>query len=51
MKLDLHLHTQYSPDAIGTPQDIAQLLKKKGFQGMAVTDHNTVKGALKILKD
>ena len=51
MKLDLHLHTQYSPDATGTPQEIAQLLKKKGFQGMAITDHNTVEGSLKILKD
>jgi len=51
MKLDLHLHTQYSQDATGTPRDIAQLLKKKGFQGMAITDHNTVKGSLKILKD
>jgi predicted metal-dependent phosphoesterase TrpH len=51
MKLDLHLHTQYSPDAIGTPRNIAQLLKKKGFHGMAITDHNTVKGALKIQKD
>lgn len=51
MKLDLHIHTQYSPDATGTPQDIAWLLKKKGFHGMAITDHNTVTGSLKILKN
>ncbi len=51
MKLDLHIHTHYSQDATGTPWDIAQFLKKKGFHGMAVTDHNIVKGALKILKD
>ncbi len=51
MKVDLHLHTHYSQDATGTPRDIAQLLKKKGFHGMAITDHNTVKGSLQLLKD
>ena len=50
IKLDLHIHTQYSEDAVGRPEDIIKLLKKKGLQGMAITDHNTVKGALKALK-
>jgi predicted metal-dependent phosphoesterase TrpH len=51
MKLDLHIHTIYSQDATGKPREIAQYLKKKGFQGMAITDHNTLKGALKSLKN
>jgi len=50
MKLDLHIHSQYSEDAIGSPQDIIKILKKKGFDGMAITDHNAIEGSLKALK-
>ena len=51
MKMDLHIHTAYSQDAHEKPHDIARYLKKKGFQGMAVTDHNTVKGALQLCQN
>lgn len=44
LKLDLHLHSCYSDDAIGTPEEYVKSLKKKGLQGMALTDHNTVQG-------
>ena len=50
IKLDLHIHSQYSEDAIGSPKDIIKSLKKKGLQGMAITDHNTVEGGLKAAK-
>jgi len=50
LKLDLHIHSQYSEDATGSPKDIIKILKKKGLQGMAITDHNTVEGGLKALK-
>ncbi len=50
LKLDLHIHSQYSEDATGSPKDIIKILKKKGLQGMAITDHNTIKGALKSLQ-
>lgn len=50
MKLDLHIHSQYSEDGIGTPDEIIKALKKKGLNGMAITDHNSVKGSLKALK-
>ena len=50
IKLDLHIHSQYSKDAIGSPKDIIKSLKKKGLQGMAITDHNTVEGSLKAVK-
>ena len=50
IKLDLHIHSQYSKDAIGAPKDIIKSLKKKGLQGMAITDHNTVEGGLKAVK-
>jgi hypothetical protein len=45
-KLDLHVHTQYSEDAVGRPEDIIQALQQKGINGVAITDHNTVEGAL-----
>jgi len=51
LKLDLHLHSVSSYDAIGTPTDLMKSLQKKGIQGMALTDHNTVHGSSKIQKD
>ena len=50
LKLDLHIHSKYSEDATGSPKDIIKILQKKGLQGMAITDHNTVEGGLKALK-
>ncbi len=50
LKLDLHVHSQYSNDAIGTPKEIIKSLKKRGLQGVAITDHNTVKGSLKAIE-
>lgn len=50
IKLDLHIHSQYSEDADGTPKEIMKLLQKKGLQGMAITDHNSIKGTLEALK-
>jgi len=50
IKLDLHIHSQYSEDAVGSPKDIIKSLKKKGLQGMAITDHNTLEGGLKAVK-
>ncbi|MEA2054219.1 MAG: PHP-associated domain-containing protein [Candidatus Thermoplasmatota archaeon] len=44
---DLHVHTYYSDDGHEKPEKMAGILKKKGFRGMAITDHNTMKGALK----
>jgi predicted metal-dependent phosphoesterase TrpH len=48
MKMDLHVHTAYSQDAHDSPRDIARYLKKKGFEGMAITDHNSIRGVRKI---
>ncbi|HUS98697.1 MAG TPA: PHP domain-containing protein [Candidatus Thermoplasmatota archaeon] len=50
LKLDLHLHSCFSDDAIGTPEDLVQSLQKRGLQGMALTDHNTIKGCLRAQK-
>jgi len=50
LKLDLHIHSEYSGDGIGSPTEIIKHLQKRGLQGMAITDHNTVEGSLKALK-
>jgi len=52
MKFDLHLHTKYSLDGREEPEKIAKFLRNNGFKGMAITDHDTIKGALNLkLKD
>lgn len=50
LKLDLHIHSQYSEDGTGSPQEIIKSLQKRGLHGMAITDHNTIEGGLKALK-
>ncbi len=41
LKLDLHVHTERSPDAFTKIGQLAQLCKKAGVDGLAITDHNT----------
>jgi predicted metal-dependent phosphoesterase TrpH len=50
LKLDFHIHSCFSDDAIGTPEDLIYSLQKRGLQGMALTDHNTIKGCLRAQK-
>ncbi len=47
----LHLHTEFSiGDAFGTPEYIAEILRKKGFSGAAITDHGTMAGVFSFQK-
>ena len=50
LKLDLHIHSEYSDDAVGSYKEIMQTIQRKGLDGMAITDHNTVEGALQAQK-
>jgi hypothetical protein len=53
MIYDLHTHTIYSHhwffgvDALNTPEEMVRAAVKRGLNGMAITDHDNVKGALK----
>lgn len=49
LKLDLHLHSIYSGDSLIKPSDIIKYAKIKGLDGVALTDHSTLK-AFNILK-
>jgi len=48
LKIDLHVHTCYSIDAGTTPEEVVTYSKKHGLDGVAITDHDTLKGALKL---
>lgn len=48
---DLHIHTCYSLDGNEKPEDIVKFLRKNGFKGAAIVDHNTLKGAMKVIKE
>ncbi|WP_414469626.1 PHP domain-containing protein [Methanobacterium sp. ACI-7] len=50
MKYDLHTHSKYSSDGILKPESMVKLAKKKGLSGIAVTDHNTIRGGLEAKK-
>ena len=50
LKIDLHMHTHYSPDATTTLKQVAQFAKKRGLDGVAITDHDTVQGALRLAR-
>ena len=48
LKIDLHIHTCYSIDAATTPREVVAYSKKRGLDGIAITDHDTLKGALRL---
>lgn len=50
LKIDFHVHTCYSKDSSITLEQLVCFAKKRGLDGVAVTDHNTVEGALKLKK-
>jgi len=45
-KADLHLHTDFS-DGLHSPRQVVQSASKSGVQIIAVTDHDTMEGALR----
>ena len=48
LKIDLHVHTYYSHDSTITPKELVTFAKKRGLDAVAVTDHDTIEGALRI---
>lgn len=40
LKLDLHVHTSHSPDSSTDRDIIAQVVKSRGLDGIAVTEHD-----------
>lgn len=48
LRVDLHLHTRFSGDSRTTPAQLVARCKATGLNCIAVTDHNTVRGALAV---
>ncbi len=40
LKLDLHVHTRHSKDAFTDPEILPQIVKRRGLDGIAVTEHD-----------
>jgi len=49
MRLDLHNHTRYSPDARVPPRELVGAATRAGLDGLAITDHNAVGGVAEAL--
>ena len=47
MILELHIHSRFSYDSLLSPEKIVKAAEKKGMDGIAITDHNTIEGGLK----
>jgi predicted metal-dependent phosphoesterase TrpH len=50
LKIDLHVHTIYSSDSFITPKQLLFYAKKRGLDGVAITDHDKLDSALKICR-
>lgn len=54
VRIDLHIHSKFSGDSSMEPGDILKTARHRGLEGVAVTDHGTIRGgvaASKINKD
>lgn len=49
-KYIFHVHTKYSPDSDVKLEKLYKTLKKNNIFGIAITDHNTIQGALEFKK-
>ena len=48
LRADLHVHTHYSTDSGATPKSIVERCLETGLNCIAITDHNTIQGALEM---
>jgi predicted metal-dependent phosphoesterase TrpH len=51
LKLDLHVHSHFSADSSITTKELVFYAKKRGLDGVAITDHDRLEGALRIAKE
>ncbi len=48
LRIDMHVHTCYSPDSDLSLEMLMEACWRKGLDGVAITDHNTIAGALRL---
>jgi predicted metal-dependent phosphoesterase TrpH len=50
LRLDLHVHSVYSSDGVMTPKQIVGRARVAGLDGVAITDHDTIRGGVEAQK-
>ena len=50
MKFDLHIHSKYSHDGVLEPDEIVRIAKQRSLSGIAITDHDTIRGGQEAKK-
>ena len=50
MKVDFHVHTCYSGDSLTSLEEVIKACRRRGLDKVAITDHNTMAGALALLE-
>jgi len=47
LRVEFHCHTYYSGDSLARPEDLLRVCRRRGIDRLAITDHNTIAGALR----
>ena len=50
LKMDSHIHSEYSPDSFAKIDDILKRAKQRSIDIIAISDHNTVDGTNEVMK-
>ncbi len=50
MKIDLHIHTNFSWDAFSSPKEVVDAAIEKEIDCICITDHGEIKGATEAMK-
>lgn len=50
MKIDLHIHTNFSCDGFSSPKEVVDSAIEKNIDCICITDHGQIKGALEAIK-
>ena len=51
IRIDLHVHSMYSADSTIRPEQLPLYARKRGLDGVAVTDHDRLDSALKMSRE
>ena len=50
LKMDSHIHSEYSPDSSSRIDDILKTAEKRNIDIIAISDHNTVDGTAEVMQ-